>query len=303
MSSNQSVPLAEADTQRLWRIVLWGAAGVLLAGSIFWQAGQVDWAAEAGAGLQLKAAMVIFAAALLCEYFDSSLGMGYGTTLTPLLLIAGFEPLQIVPAVLCSEFLSGLSAGVLHHRHGNVDLLGDPHARRTLGLLSLLSVVGALTAVTVAVTIPKFWVGVLITFIILSMGGLILATRHRRFAYRARNVVVVGAVAAFNKGVSGGGYGPLVTAGQVVSGVPAKHAVAITSVAESLTCLVGLSAYLLFKGQPDWSLVVPLCLGALLSVPLATRTVRWLPEKVLRSGVGIFTTLLGLLALAKLLQW
>jgi len=29
--------------------------------------------------------------------------MGYGTTLTPLLLILGFEPLQIVPAVLLSD--------------------------------------------------------------------------------------------------------------------------------------------------------------------------------------------------------
>ncbi|GAF92609.1 unnamed protein product, partial [marine sediment metagenome] len=35
--------------------------------------------------------LVIFLAALFCEYIDSSLGMGYGTTLTPVLLLAGFE--------------------------------------------------------------------------------------------------------------------------------------------------------------------------------------------------------------------
>ena len=39
----------------------------------------------------------IFLAALFCEYIDSALGMGYGTTLTPLLLLAGFDPLEIVP--------------------------------------------------------------------------------------------------------------------------------------------------------------------------------------------------------------
>jgi uncharacterized membrane protein YfcA len=54
-------------------------------------------------------------------------------------------------------------------------------------------------------------------------------------------------VAAFNKGLSGGGYGPLVTAGQVVSGLPPKHAVAISSVAESFTCVVGLAAYLALR--------------------------------------------------------
>ncbi|GAI88319.1 unnamed protein product, partial [marine sediment metagenome] len=44
--------------------------------------------------------------ALLCEYVDSTLGMGYGTALTPVLLLFGFTPMQIIPAVLLSELLS-----------------------------------------------------------------------------------------------------------------------------------------------------------------------------------------------------
>jgi len=38
--------------------------------------------------------------AFVCEFIDSSLGMGYGTSLTPILLLMGFHPLQVVPAVL-----------------------------------------------------------------------------------------------------------------------------------------------------------------------------------------------------------
>jgi len=60
--------------------------------------------------------------ALVCEYVDSTLGMGYGTTLTPILLLLGYEPAQIVPSVLLSEFLTGILAGVLHHELGNVNL-------------------------------------------------------------------------------------------------------------------------------------------------------------------------------------
>ena len=48
--------------------------------------------------------------AFVCEFIDSSLGMGYGTSLTPLLLLMGFEPMQVVPAVLFSEFVSGFTA-------------------------------------------------------------------------------------------------------------------------------------------------------------------------------------------------
>ena len=44
--------------------------------------------------------LVLFFLAFCCEFVDSSLGMGYGTILTPTLLIMGFEPLMVIPAVL-----------------------------------------------------------------------------------------------------------------------------------------------------------------------------------------------------------
>jgi hypothetical protein len=259
------------------------------------------WIMVPESALATSAILAVFAAALACEYLDSSLGMGYGTTLTPLLLLAGFEPLQIVPAVLFSELLTGIAAGVMHHRDGNVDLMRDPAARRTFGLLAGLSAIGAIAAVLVAVKISAAWFGILIAGIVLTMGLVTVATARRRIRYRPSGILAIGLVAAFNKGVSGGGYGPLVTSGQVVSGVPAKHAVAITSVAESFTCAVGLLAYLVLNGGIDWSLTLPLAAGALLSVPIATATVKRLPESWLRLSVGVLTLVLGLVLLVKLI--
>lgn len=248
-----------------------------------------------GAGVALG----VFLAAMICEYVDSALGMGYGTTLTPLLLLAGFEPLQIVPAVLFSEFLTGAAAGILHHRDGNADLLRDRSVRRTAALLSLLSVVGTLGAVAIALRASKELLTLMIGGIVLMVGVLILATVRRQLRYRPWHIVLLGGVAAFNKALSGGGYGPLVTGGQVVSGVPARSAVAITSVAECLTCLVGLIVYFAAQKSLYWPLVLPLVLGALLSVPLATLTVKRVPETLLRGSVGVTTVGLGLLMLAK----
>lgn len=288
-------------SMRSRRIRLWVAAVILIVGLLGLQAVWPHWSvlppvvAPRGA----SAFLLIFLAAMACEYVDSSLGMGYGTTLTPLLLLAGFEPLQIVPAVLLSEFVTGIGAGLLHHRDGNIDLLRDRKAQRTALLLSVLSVVGAGIAVTLAVRISKFWLTAIIATIILSVGVMILATVRRQLAYRSIHLVVLGAVAAFNKGLSGGGYGPLVTGGQVVSGVSPKQAVAITSLAEALTCFVGLTAYILAKGNLDWGLAVPLTLGAVLSVPVATLTVRQIPEVFMRGSVGVVTCLLGLITLVK----
>ncbi|MBU1666296.1 MAG: sulfite exporter TauE/SafE family protein [Gammaproteobacteria bacterium] len=139
-----------------------------------------------------------------------------------------------------------------------------------------------------------------ISGIVLAMGVIVLATRNRQIPFHAGGIVAIGAVAAFNKGLSGGGYGPLVTAGQVVSGLPAKSAVAVTSVAESLTCLIGVLGYLAAGKSIAWGLAVPLTLGALLSVPMATLTVRRLKESTMRSLVGGVTLVLGCVALFKL---
>jgi uncharacterized membrane protein YfcA len=114
--------------------------------------------------------------------------------------------------------------------------------------------------------------------------------------------MILGAVAAFNKGLSGGGYGPLVTSGQVVSGMSPKRAVAITSVAESWTCVVGLAAYLFFHGELDWSLAVPMTLGATLSVPIATLTVQRMHEAVMQCTLGAVTCVLGMITLAQILH-
>jgi uncharacterized membrane protein YfcA len=252
------------------------------------------------AGLAAVPFLAIFLAALACEYMDSSLGMGYGTTLTPLLLLGGFNPAQIVPCVLLSECITGFASILMHHHDGNVNLLRDRQARRTAGLLLVLSTIGAILAVAVALRASEFWLKAIIAVVILSAGVTVLVTLRRRVRYRPSHMIAVGAIAAFNKAISGGGYGPLVTAGQVVSGISPRQAVAITSLAEGFTCMVGLAAYWSMGGSLDLAVALPLVLGGVLSVPVATLTVRQLPEHVMRTAVGIATCTLAILTLATL---
>jgi hypothetical protein len=248
-----------------------------------------------------RVALAIFLAALVCEFVDSSLGMGYGTTLTPLLLLGGFSVKQVVPCILVSEFLTGLSATLMHQKDGNIDLFRDKQARSTAVVISLLSFVGAVSAAVFSVNVPDSWLKGIIGGIIISAGLITLLTIGRPLRYRLGHIIGLSALAAFNKGLSGGGYGPLVTAGQVVSGLPSKKAVAITSLAESFTCLVGLGAYAVLHRSLDFGLAATLTFGAMLSVPMATLAVRRMPEKSMRAGVGAATIVLGALTLIKLL--
>ena len=234
-----------------------------------------------------------------CELVDSSLGMGYGTALTPILLAFGWSPLQLVPSVLCSELLSGFAASYFHHDSGNVDFSRRTRDSRVALLLALGSVVGVVVGVSIAVRVPAQVLKIIIGVIITGAGAAIWILHARTFVYRTWKMFALAAVASFNKALSGGGYGPLMTSGQVLSGIKGHASVGITSFAEGFTCLVGVILFL-DKGQRfDYDLLVPMVTGALLSVPLSTEFVRHLDELKLKRLIAGVTVVLGLFTLVK----
>ena len=264
--------------------------------------------------------LILFIIAFASEFVDSSLGMGYGTTLTPVLIIMGYNPLVVIPAILTSELITGSLAAFMHHRAGNVhfDFRNDPDHRlvkkmRMLGyiprsnaskialVLAVCSLGGAIIAVFVAINIPKTYLKIFIGVMVLSMGILILLKRNSKPRFSWKKIVGLGVLAAFNKGLSGGGYGPLVTSGQILSGVDTKNSVAITSLAESFTCLVGVCTFLLLGTEFNWTLTLALLAGAVASVPFSTRVVKNLKVKNFTLIVGTATVILGLFTLYKVI--
>jgi len=268
--------------------------------------------------LSLGIIVAIVILTFLCEYMDPTLGMGYGTTFTPVLLLFGFSPMAIVPAVLLSQLVCGLLGGFFHHREGNVNLkpatadifkitnmlspLGYiekfkktvPSHLKVALLLSVCSIVGTVAAVFVAVNIPKFWLKLYIGCLVLAMGIIILICLNKEFKFSWKKITFLGTIASFNKGMSGGGYGPVVTGGQILSGVESKSAVGITSLAEGLTCLVGVITYILVSGNlVDWKLAPWIIAGAVFSVPLSAKSVKIISTKKLKLAIAVLTIILG----------
>lgn len=60
--------------------------------------------------------------AFICEFIDSSVSMGYGTILSPVLIILGFNPFVAIPAVLLSQAIGGFTASVFHHQLDNANV-------------------------------------------------------------------------------------------------------------------------------------------------------------------------------------
>ncbi len=262
----------------------------------------------------------VFFISLLAEYMDATIGMGYGTTLTPLLLLMGFSPLQIVPAILLSQFLSGIFAARLHHRAGNVtfDFKNDTEHRivKRLGKLGYIprssaskvamvlvisSVIGVLIAVLIAVNLPVFYLKLYIGILVTAMGIIIVAKHQTNNEFSWKKIIGLGVVASFNKGISGGGYGPLIVSGQILSGVETKNSIGITALAEGATCFIGVITYFIVGTNVDWMLAPYLVTGSLISVPLSVYTVKRMPVKQFTLIIGVATTVLGLFLLYKLL--
>ncbi len=240
--------------------------------------------------------------AFCCEFVDSSLGMGYGTTLTPILLLMGYELKIIVPVVLLSEFLTGMMAGGFHHVLGNVDFKFKSRDSNIVAVLAGAGIFGALVAVQFLTRVPTFYAKVYFALMITAMGVIILARRNGKYGFSWSKVVGLGLLSSFNKGMSGGGYGPLVVGGQVLSGCEAKSAVGCTSLAESLVCLVALIGFAASGIFPTWTLAVPIVLGAMLSAPCAAAMTKYLDSKVdLKRVVGVVVLLLGFLCIYKVL--
>jgi len=270
--------------------------------------------------IEMQLAVLIILIAFVAEYIDSTLGGGYGTLLTPILLLFGFSAIAVVPAILLSELFTGAFAAFMHHRVGNVafDFNNDKESEivKRLGklgympksidskiaiVLALCSTIGGIIAVFVAVNISKSMLNSFIGAIVLVMGILILIKRKTGINFSWKKIVSIGALASFNKSLSGGGYGPLVTSGQILSGVNAKSSIAITSFAESFTCLVGLVTYIALGKTINWDILPFLIIGALLSVPLSAYSVKKMNTSKFTLIVGIAIVILGSTTLLKAL--
>ena len=251
-------------------------------------------------GIDAGDALLIFALCFVCELIDSGIGMGYGTILTPTMLLLGYDAHDIVPTILLSELLSGFTAAFFHNEIHNVELGIHGRDFRPALILAAGSVAGVSLGVLLAIKLPNEALNGGVGVIILLSGLFVMLHSRRHIEYRRWKMVLLAVVASFNKAVSGGGYGPLVTSGQILSGVGGKASVGITSFAEAFTCLLAVTLFLARGGHLDTILFIPMCAGALLSVPFSVFAISAIKEDLLKTIIGLVTITMGALILFKL---
>ena len=245
----------------------------------------------------LVLALISFFPALI----DSSLGMGYGFTVTPILLLLDYSPNEAVPAVLVASVIGDLLGSYFHQEYKNVDFSFKSRSFKIALVLGVFGGIGALFGALLAIGIStiylKTYIGVLVT--VLGVFVLFSDRLRIRMDFSWPKMLIMGILGAFNKGVSGSGFGPVVTTGGLLSGLDEKSTVAIQCLSECPVCIIGFLTFVLKGCCIDWNLVMCISLGAAFSAPVAAWFVHKVPSDKLRPMIGISAVILGLFTLVK----
>ena len=195
------------------------------------------------------------------EFIDSFLGMMYGTVLSPLLILAGYNAKTVVPAILISQAVGGFVASWRHHKLGNANFSKGTVDRQISLKVIWLGVLASIIGVFLSVSVPVKALNTYIALLVIVIAAMIFL--QKAFIMTSAKIFILGFISAFNKALSGGGFGPLVAGGQLVfKDRQEKGAIGSTDFAEAPICLISFILWLFLKGLPDLQLTIPLCIGA-----------------------------------------
>jgi uncharacterized membrane protein YfcA len=256
--------------------------------------------------------LIIVLFAFLFESMDSMAGMGFGTGLTPLLLILGYTPLQVVPTILISEAITGVVDTYFDHEFKNVKYSFRPLNDATkiglwvafFGCIAIwVSIFLGYYAIKFSDTLINFYVAVLVLF--MGFSGFIRMRLIKRNITKSNPKMMMGfaALAGFNKGVGGGGYDPVITMGQILSGVYEKSATAIVSFSESIVSIMGIFTFFFISMagvRVDLILLPSIFTGGFIAALISPYIVRVVPNKIWKYIIPTYAIGIGIYLLLKI---
>lgn len=231
---------------------------------------------------------------VVMEFIDSALGMMYGTVLSPLLVVLGYDVKHVVPSILISQAIGGFIASWKHHSLQNADFRAGSTDHTVAKTIIWFGVFACVFGVFISVKVPAKILNTYIAVLIIVIGVMILAGKS--LVMTAKKIYILGFISAFNKALSGGGFGPLVAGGQLVfKDRCEKGAIGSTDFAEAPICLFSFLLWVLMKEMPPLTLMVPLCLGSAVGGYFGPHALsRIKSQNMLKKGLGLLVLIEGI---------
>ncbi len=251
----------------------------------------------------LNLMLLLLLLGFVAEILDAVFGMGYGTFLTPMLILLNLPVIAIVPAVLFSSIGAAVATVIAFQIHGNINfsLSDDSKMAAVLALSGMVGAVAAILLFYTLVSITPLLIQAYVGLTVLLLGLLVMIEFKLVFSWR--KIVILGGVAAINKGLTGGGYTPIVAGGQILSGRKASQSIGCTTASKAVVSVTAVTLYIvlgrLIFDLTFLSYTLFLFAGAVFAAPLGSYVVKRTEGRYQTRLVGVAVVILGALTLLK----
>ncbi len=238
-----------------------------------------------------KAFLLMLVTGFLAQLTDGSLGMGYGTISTTVLLAYGVSPAIVSSRVHAARVFSSGVSGYSHHRFGNIN-------KKLFKTLVIPGIIGAVIGAALAFIGKDYsdWVRLPLSIYTLYLGYFIFkkAFRKKKEKEKVKKAGWLAATGGFLDAFAGGGWGTLVTSTLMSKRKSPRYVIGSVCLAEFFVVFASsITFFILLKSLPIWE-VAGLIIGGVIAAPIAARLVGKLPIKTMFVIVGSFVVLASL---------
>ena len=223
--------------------------------------------------------------AIIATLIDGGIGMGYGTSLTTLLLSIGIGTAVASASVHIAEVFTTLASGLSHVKMGNFD-------QKIFAFLAIPGVFGGMIGAWSAVHFQdEVFIRPLIASILLLLGIFIIFKFSRKMEIlnaeydrpRVRHLMPLGFVAAFVDAIGGGGWGPIATPTLILRNAHPQHVIGSVNFAEFFVSFSISLTFFFSLPKIAFAIVIPMVIGGIIAAPVGA----WLTQKLSHKTVGI----------------
>ena len=234
--------------------------------------------------------------AMIATMIDGGIGMGYGTSLSTLLISIGVGTALASASVHIAEVFTTLFSGISHFKMGNFD-------QKIFAFLAIPGVFGGSLGAWSAVHFEDAtFMRPVISGILLLLGIFIIVKFTRKHELldkeyerpRIRHLMPLGFVASFIDAVGGGGWGPVTTSTLILRNAHPQQVIGSVNFAEFFVTFAISVTFFLSLPTIDLAIVIPMVVGGLVAAPLGAWLTKKLSHRTLAILVGCLIIFLSL---------
>jgi uncharacterized protein len=233
--------------------------------------------------------LAFIAVGFFAQLIDGSMGMGYKTSTTSLLMALGLPPVLASSSTHTAGVFVSLASAVAHWRLGNVD-------KKLLWQLAIPGVIGGVIGAIILTVAPTNWVKPVVSMYLIVMGLRIVLKSLRKNKTATSTIKRIGLLAGFGglfDAIGGGGWGPIVTGNMIMAGYEPRFAIGSSNTAEFIVSIAQTVVFFTLLDNFQWTTVLGLIIGGVLAAPVAAYATQKIPMRRFAILVGILIIVLS----------